>query len=46
MQSTSDEVKRELTARTDEVISKGSFGLPWYIGGSSLLISRHVMKTD
>ncbi|KAI4220826.1 MAG: hypothetical protein L6R36_007339 [Xanthoria steineri] len=29
--STSDEVKRELTARTDEVISKGSFGLPWYI---------------
>ncbi|KAL8968232.1 MAG: hypothetical protein Q9183_002561 [Haloplaca sp. 2 TL-2023] len=30
--STSDEVKKELTAQTQDVISKGSFGLPWYIG--------------
>lgn len=32
VQSTSDEVKTELTASTNEVVSKGSFGLPWYIG--------------
>ncbi|KAL8850073.1 MAG: hypothetical protein Q9221_004999 [Calogaya cf. arnoldii] len=30
-QSTSDDVKGKLTARTEEAISKGSFGLPWYI---------------
>ncbi|KAL8773213.1 MAG: hypothetical protein Q9209_001889 [Squamulea sp. 1 TL-2023] len=30
-QSTTNEVKTRLTAKTEEVISKGSFGLPWYI---------------
>ncbi|KAL8672972.1 MAG: hypothetical protein Q9168_002605 [Polycauliona sp. 1 TL-2023] len=30
-QSTSSEVKGKLMARTEEIISKGSFGLPWYI---------------
>lgn len=32
MQSTSDEVKQILTAKTDEVLAEGSFGLPWYVG--------------
>ena len=32
IQSTSDEVKKLLTAKTTEAIEKGSFGLPWYAG--------------
>jgi len=28
--STSDEVKKLLTAKTDEALAEGSFGLPWY----------------
>ena len=31
-QSTSDEVKKLLTAKTHEAIEEGSFGLPWYAG--------------
>lgn len=30
MQSPSDEVKKLLTAKTDEAMAEGSFGLPWY----------------
>ncbi|KAL8679651.1 MAG: hypothetical protein Q9224_007015, partial [Gallowayella concinna] len=29
--STGDEAKKMLTARTEDIISKGSFGLPWFI---------------
>ena len=32
LQSTSDEVKKLLTAKTDEALAEGSFGLPWYAG--------------
>ena len=32
LQSTSDEVKKRLTAKTDEALAEGSFGLPWYAG--------------
>ena len=32
LQSTSDEVKKLLIARTDEALAEGSFGLPWYVG--------------
>ena len=32
LQSTSDEIKKLLTARTDEALAEGSFGLPWYAG--------------
>ncbi|KAK4693493.1 hypothetical protein P7C71_g3911, partial [Lecanoromycetidae sp. Uapishka_2] len=28
----SDEVKKLLTARTDEALAEGSFGLPWFAG--------------
>ncbi|KAL8961317.1 MAG: hypothetical protein Q9193_002118 [Seirophora villosa] len=31
--SRSDDVKKLLAKRTEEVVEKGSFGLPWYIGG-------------
>ncbi len=32
LQSTSDEVKKLLIAKTDEALAEGSFGLPWYVG--------------
>lgn len=32
LQSTSDEIKKRLTANTDEALAEGSFGLPWYAG--------------
>ena len=32
LQSTSDEIKKLLTAKTDEALAEGSFGLPWYAG--------------
>ena len=32
LQSTSDEVKKLLTVKTDEALAEGSFGLPWYAG--------------
>ena len=32
LQSTSDEVKKRLIAKTDEALAEGSFGLPWYAG--------------
>lgn len=32
LQSTSEEVKKLLTANTEEALAEGSFGLPWYVG--------------
>ncbi|KAL9067863.1 MAG: hypothetical protein Q9161_006587 [Pseudevernia consocians] len=32
IRSTSDEAKKLLTAKTDEALAEGSFGLPWYVG--------------
>lgn len=31
-QSKTDEIKKLLTANTDEALAEGSFGLPWYVG--------------
>ncbi len=32
MQATTDEIKKLLTAKTDEALGEGSFGLPWFAG--------------
>jgi len=34
LQATTDETKKLLTAKTDEALADGSFGLPWYAGES------------
>ena len=39
IQATSDEVKKLLTAKTEEALAEGSFGLPWYMGKYSMLFS-------
>lgn len=44
-QSKTDEIKKLLTANTDEALAEGSFGLPWYVG--ELRLSPHLkIKVD
>ncbi|KAL8892271.1 MAG: hypothetical protein Q9215_000784 [Flavoplaca cf. flavocitrina] len=45
-QSTSNEVKGKLTGRTEEAITKGSFGLPWYIATNAEGVVDHFWGFD
>lgn len=35
LQSTTDEVKKALSANTDQALEDGAFGLPWFVATNS-----------
>lgn len=44
--SKSDEVKKALTGNTDRAFEEGAFGLPWFVGESSILFYRCGASAD
>ncbi|KAL9632788.1 MAG: hypothetical protein Q9164_005107 [Protoblastenia rupestris] len=40
-----DEIKKLLTANTDQAMAEGSFGLPWFVGQYTYLLSRSLVNS-
>ena len=45
-QSTSDEVKKLLTANTDRALADGAFGMPYFVGKWDESWSRRVIQVS